>query len=106
MGRPRGPFLPTRTYKDELDHQRHRAFLRQRAQANYRNEGWTITIEEYFILWRPELWTQRGRGRHDLCMIRPDVEKAWSLDNCQVVVRYQQLCRGKQMKKIKGYESL
>ena len=106
MGRPRGPFLPMRTYKDELDHKRHIAFLRMRAQCNYRSEPFDMTIEDFFTLWQPELWPQRGRNPHDLVLIRKDIEKAWSLANCQVVFRYQQLCRGKKMLKIKGFKDL
>jgi hypothetical protein len=51
MGRPSGPFINGRMYKDDIGHSKHWAFLRQRAQANYRNEGWEFTIEEYFNFW-------------------------------------------------------
>lgn len=103
MGRIAGrPFLKGRKYKDEMEHAKHWAFLRQRAQAKFRKEEWTLTIEEYFLLWTNDLWVQRGRQPEKLCMIRDDVEKPWSMDNCLIVSRYQQLCRGKKMGKFPG----
>lgn len=95
MARPKGPFIEGRKFKNEIEHQKHWAFLRQRAQANYRGEGWEITIEEYFDFWTDEQWQMRGRGQQDLCMVRKDVEKPWSIDNCAIVFRYQQLVRYK-----------
>jgi hypothetical protein len=84
-----------RKYKDEIEHAKHWGFLRQRAQANFREEGWDMTIEEYFEMWRDDLWAQRGRAVDQYCMVRVDVEKSWSLDNCIIVQRYQQLVRNK-----------
>ena len=96
MGRVAGrPFMKGRKYQDPILHAKHWGFLRQRAQANFREEGWTMTIEEYFEIWRDDLWAQRGRGVDQYCMVRVDVEKPWSLDNCIIVLRYQQLVRNK-----------
>lgn len=95
MGRPRGPNPKYRKYKDDIGHAKHWAFLRQRAQANFRGEGWEFTIEEYFAFWTDDQWLSRGRGQQDLCMIRKDIEKPWSVENCVIIVRYQQLVRYK-----------
>ena len=103
MGRTAGkPFIQGRKYKNEIEHAKHWGYLRQKAQANFRKEGWDMTIEEYFDLWRDDLWVQRGRQPENLCMIREDVEKPWSKSNCLIVSRYQQLCRGKKMGKFPG----
>lgn len=95
MGRPRGPFIKGRKFKDEVEHAKHWAFLRQKAQANFRQEGWDMTMEEFFEMWRDDLWANRGRGADKYCMVRVDVEKPWSLDNCIIILRYQQLVRYK-----------
>jgi hypothetical protein len=84
-----------RKFKDEIEHAKHWAFLRQRAQANFRGEGWEFTIEEYFDFWTNDQWLCRGRGQQDLCMVRKDTDKPWSNSNCLIIVRYQQLVRNK-----------
>jgi hypothetical protein len=105
MPRRPGPFLEGRKFKDIIDHERHTQYWRRKAQAIYRQEGWSMTLEEYFNLWTRDLWPQRGRKRDELVMIRRDVEKPWSHANCCIVTRYQQLCRFKKMR-IPGYKKL
>lgn len=95
MARPRGPYIKGRKFKDEVEHAKHWAYLRQKAQANFRQEGWEMTMEEFFEIWRDDLWTNRGRGVDQYCMVRVDVEKPWSMDNCIIITRYQQLVRYK-----------
>lgn len=98
--------INARKYPDLLDHERHVAFLRARCQANYRGETWTMTIEEFFEMWPVEMWSCRGRGYSDLCMVRIDPQAEWSKDNCQIVTRYEQLCRGRKPRKIPGARRL
>jgi hypothetical protein len=100
MARHNGPAPYAWKFKDLVDHQRHRSFLVSRAQANFRQEGFDMSMEEYFSLWTPELWHQRGRASDDLCMVRRDIEKPWSKDNCLIVTRYWQIARGKKSHKI------
>ena len=96
MGRTAGkPFIEGRKYKDLIEHAKHWGYLRQKAQANYRGEGWDMTIEEYFEIWTNEQWANRGRAPENLCMVRRDVEKPWSVANCVIILRYQQLVRNK-----------
>jgi hypothetical protein len=96
MGRPKGMSAPYAwKYKDLLTHQRHRCFLLSRAQANFRGEGWLMDLDDYCMLWTPELWPQRGRQSDALCMVRIDTDKPWSRDNCKIVTRYWQIARGK-----------
>jgi hypothetical protein len=99
MGRPKGQNSNLWKYPDELDHLRHIAFLKARAQANYRQEPWILTIEEFFQLWPKESWCLRGRKPGELCMIRLDREGPWSIDNSRVVTRYAQLVRDKKARK-------
>tara|TARA_R110000868_G_scaffold204196_1_gene452221 strand:+ start:1718 stop:2065 length:348 start_codon:yes stop_codon:yes gene_type:complete len=85
---------PTR-WKTGPDRETHRQFVawhRQRAQANYRDEGW---LDEFdFASWQQrwgDLFAQRGRGAHQLCMSRLDRDLPWSFDNTEVLPRNHQL---------------
>lgn len=95
MARPKGEFRQGWKYYDRLEHAKHLAFLRQRAQANFRKEGWELTIEQFFSMWTDELWAERGRKPLNYCMVRRDIEKPWSRENCLIITRYQQLVRNK-----------
>lgn len=101
-----GPRLHARKYPDILDHDRHVAFLRARCQARYRGEEWDMTIEDWFDMWPREMWACRGRGYSDLCMIRVDIHEPWSKSNCQIVTRYEQLCRGRKPRRFPGAKQL
>jgi hypothetical protein len=71
------------------DPKRHRLYtpwLNARAQANYRQEGWVMTFDEFAEMWGDN-WDLRGRDGPDLCMCRIDSEKPWSRDNCEIVTR-------------------
>ena len=70
---------PKRRFKDDFSHYRAKAFIRSKAQASFRGEGWTLTLLEYFDIWStPELWQQRGRASYDLVLTRIDEEGAWN----------------------------
>lgn len=105
MTRRPGPYLEGRKFRDPVDHERHIQYWRRKAQAIFRKEGWDMSMEEFFELWTRDLWPQRGRKRDELVMIRKDIEKPWSKENCLIVTRYQQLCRYKNMR-IAGYRKL
>jgi hypothetical protein len=40
-------------------------------------------------------WVRRGRGSNDLCMVRLDRDRPFSIDNVKIVTRYWQICRDK-----------
>lgn len=84
--------MSKRKYYDQDLHEKHIAFLRARAQANFRKEGWELTIEDYFELWSKD-WACRGRARNDLVLTRRDHKLSWTRDNVEVVTRYEQLMR-------------
>mgnify|MGYP003705165135 CR=1 FL=1 len=74
------------TGPDPVEHKKYRAFIQQKNQAQFREEGWTITFDEWKDLWG-ELWHQRGRGRGDYCMTRINPKKSWNKENVIVVQR-------------------
>jgi hypothetical protein len=95
MGRSKGKAPYAWIYKDPFDHERHRKWHLARCQANFRNEGWEITVEQWFELWPMSKWVRRGRGSNDLCMVRLDRDRPFSIDNVKIVTRYWQICRDK-----------
>lgn len=75
------------TGPDPLAHDKHYAYLKHRAQAKYRAEEYTLTLEDWIELWTDELWLQRGRTTDSMCLQMIDIEKGWHFDNVEVVTR-------------------
>ena len=71
---------------DPIRHAKHVAFLRSRAQANYRNEPWDMSFEDYEAAWG-DSWHLRGRRADCLQLVRVDHTLAWSLNNVRLVDR-------------------
>jgi hypothetical protein len=59
-------------------------WLKARAQANFRNEEWLLTFEDWFALW-DGIWHQRGRDSDDLCLARMDMSGPWSVANVEIM---------------------
>jgi len=76
----------------EVPHKQYTAWLRAKAQANYRKEIWTLSFEEFQKLWQG-VWDFRGRGRDDYVMSRDDHHGAWSIGNVSCIRRYEYLKR-------------
>jgi hypothetical protein len=76
----------------EVPHQQNLAWLRAKAQANYRGEVWLLDFEDFQRLWQG-VWQFRGRGREDYVMARDDHQGAWALGNVEVIRRYEYLKR-------------
>jgi hypothetical protein len=93
MSNKRGKLRPQlwKTGPDPMIHRKYLPFLRARAQANFRLEDWLMSFDEYQQLWTHERWELRGKGTNDLCMTRVDHDGPWSIDNCHIVTRKQQL---------------
>lgn len=94
------PLGPIRHYPDKWlsgpdydNHQKYYAWLKHRSQAYYRQEGHLLTWTKWLELWPEEIWAQRGKRRHDLCLSRPDPELPWSDDNCEIITRQEQFNR-------------
>lgn len=76
----------------EIPHKQHLAWQRAKAQANYRNEVWLLTFEEFQRLWAG-YWDYRGRASDDYVMARDDHEGPWAIGNVGVIRRVEYLRR-------------
>lgn len=78
---------------DRFSTERRLAWVRGRAQAEYRGEDWRITWADFCVFWpTEERWQQRGRHTEALVLSRFDYEKPWTRKNCCIITRYQHLC--------------
>lgn len=85
---------------DRAKSDKHNQWSRAKAQANFRNEGWHITEEDWMnILWPDHMWGRRGRQGTDLCMLRIDSAKPWTIKNTQITTRRLQLILQKHPRK-------
>lgn len=80
-------------------HYRRTQFSRRRAQANYRQEGWSLTVEQWNQLWPLHLWRQRGKAKHHLIMTRIDPDLPWQWGNVVVKPRVGNMSRMKKWKR-------
>lgn len=76
-----------RKYKTEFERIRHFPFLRARAQANFREEGWTLTFEQFCNIWTDEFWPRRGKKVNSLVMTRLRKDRSWSATNVKLSIR-------------------
>ena len=76
-----------RKYSHDVDNNIFIDFLRARAQANFRGEGWEITEQEYFTIWSRDRYLRKGRAALELCMTRQDPTLPWTIKNAMVVTR-------------------
>jgi hypothetical protein len=84
-----GPRPDTWVYPgDRAASDKHRAWSRAKAQANFRKEEWLLE-EQYWMndLWPEHLWKRRGRSSDGLGITRWDREKAWTPENTFIVTR-------------------
>jgi hypothetical protein len=77
---------------DEHKHMMYEPWLRSKAQANFRNEEWTLTFDQYYEMWKDH-WHERGRKSHQKCMSRIDDEAPWNKANTEIILRYDQLLK-------------
>lgn len=93
------------TGPDPEEHKRYRTFIQQRNQAQWREEVWTISFEEWKQLWAESgQWYNRGRERGCYCMTRKDREGPWSVNNVHIVTR-EQHSREQAQLSAQGYRS-
>ena len=77
---------------DPVDHKLYVQCQRARAQANFRDEVWLITEQEFIDIWREDdRYLKKGRGLNDLCMIRLDPDLPWTIDNVEIIPRAEHL---------------
>jgi len=88
-----------RIYPDDIKHAQHWAWLRKKAQATYRGEDWTLSIDEWFKIWDESgQWDNRGRHRHSSAMFMIDPEKGWHVWNVAIfdrTVKLGEIARGR-----------
>lgn len=82
---------------DPIKHKLYVDCQRARAQAWFRGEEWYITELEYIDLWsKDDQYLLRGRSSNHLCMTRIDPEKAWTMDNIEIITREQHFKNARQ----------
>ena len=75
-----------------FESRRRKAFHRQRAQAHFRNEIWTLTYEDFCRFFPDEqTFNRRGRGIDSICLTLLEPELGWTPTNAILVTRHQQL---------------
>ena len=78
--------IPWCTGPDPLHHRMYVAFGYNRVSARLRGQHWDLPWETWRDIWLPN-WDQRGRGAHDLCLARIDMDGAWSAHNVHLITR-------------------
>jgi hypothetical protein len=79
-------------YLDPVLHDQHWAWLRKKAQATFRGESWSLSIEEWFDLWAAsDQWDNRGRHKDSSAMFMIDPSKGWHTWNVEIVNRSKRL---------------
>jgi hypothetical protein len=78
------------TGPDPVEHKKYRVWIQQKNQAQWREEGWTISFEQWKQIWdQSGQWDNRGRERSCYCMTRRDSTLPWSVDNVHIITREQ-----------------
>lgn len=77
------------TGPDPVRHDKYYAWLKHRSQARYRKEEYSLTWEEWELLWTDELWVKRGRTVDSLCLQQKELGDGWHIHNVQIVTRRQ-----------------
>ena len=71
MGAKLGQKLPHmwKTGPCERTHKQYVVFAQQKNQANWRNEDWQLTFQEWQTVWEPKWDTGRGRSGDCYCLV-------------------------------------
>jgi hypothetical protein len=73
-----------------VEHKKYRVWIQQKNQAQFREEGWTISFEAWKRMWDASgQWENRGREKGCYCMTRLDWSTPWTEENAQIVTREQ-----------------
>jgi hypothetical protein len=84
---------------DPHRHEMFTAWHKHRAQARFRKEPYELSFEDFITVWGS--YTEfkcRGKTPESLCMTRRIDSGAWSVANCEIITRYEQLCRSAKLK--------
>lgn len=80
-----------RSGPDPLVHRKYQPYLVMRSQAAYRGEAFELTFQDFCDFWTDERWELRGRKTNELTLTRRDPNQAWSVENCVIMTRKEQL---------------
>ena len=69
-------------------HEKYRAWLQQRNQAQWRDEPWDLPFKVWCAVWG-DAWHNRGRQRGCMCMTRQDWTEPWCESNVTIITREQ-----------------
>lgn len=80
------------TGTDPRTHEQYTAWLKHRAQAHFRGEEHNLPFEHWQLFWNTnDAWSNRGRLGTNYCLTRRDHSGPWSLDNCEIITRLEQM---------------
>ena len=96
-GNPGGPRMGVRQFPDPVEHHQYYAFLRNRAQAKFRNEIFELSFTDFKALWGDN-WHRRGRGGNDMILTKIDTDQSWNPINCCLMTRQEHLKRAGEMR--------
>lgn len=71
---------------DPRIHEYFRVFLQHRNQANWRQESYELSWEQWFEIWADKI-EQRGRKSGQYYMTRIDNDLSWNKDNVRIKQR-------------------
>jgi len=97
-GRP-GRYVDPQSWKTGPDifvREKYYAYLRHKAQCNYRKEPYELTWEDWQQSWPDDQFLRRGKGLQDLIMQRLDLLDSWNPRNVAVTTRAEHVKRAKE----------
>lgn len=78
--------------KDPFEVERRKAYSRAKCQADFRQEIWELTYEDFCVFWpNKQRWNQRGRSLENLVLARYDDTAGWTRSNVAQITRSDQL---------------
>lgn len=80
------------TGPDKELHDKYHPWQVAKAQANFRDEAWELSFDDYCSLWEGH-WDNRGRTPDNVCMTRKDPDGAWDFNNCEIITRKEHFLR-------------
>jgi len=87
---PRGPMPPRphiwKVGPDEFRHLKFIAWGKHKSQAQFRGELYEMSFEDFETAWS-DWFHLRGRSSDSLVMVRIDEEKAWHINNVELIDR-------------------
>jgi len=87
------------TGPDPLRREKYYAYLKHKAQCNFRGEDYELTWQDWETMWSDQQFLQRGKTVDSLCLTRIDYDLPWAEYNCQIVTRKDHLKRNSEFRR-------